>query len=343
MKHRRRLRLLFINVFIILCISITGCNREIDNNVTEEIEEDPILLESGDEYITPNRKFFAITIGDTPKINAKDWKLEIKGEVEQPYSLTYKDITSLPSVELTSTLECIGNTPGGKNIGTAVWRGVQLKVLLEKAKPKYSARDIVFYAADGYFSSLTLSEALEENTLIVYKMNGQKLSREQGFPVRLIHPRKYGVKNPMWLTSIEVVDYDFEDYWEKRGWQVENDVKISSKIIFPKDGKRYKARPMEVWGYVWGGKGGVGRVEVSFNDGDSWFPAELLQSKKNFLWSKWSFKWKDVEPGTFNISVRATDRKGNTQPFILDSTLGGNNKIHRITIIIKETKIKKTE
>ena len=329
----------FLNDIILISIMIlifTGCNGQVED-VKEDEKPIEVKILNPDEYITPNWNFFSITIGEAPKINQKDWKLEITGKVKNSFSITYKEILSLPETMMTSTLECIGNAPDGKTIGSANWKGVRLKTILARAVPEDTAKEVVFYAADGYYSSLTIEEALDPSALLVYNMNGQKLSRDQGFPLRLIHPKKYGIKNPMWLTKIEVVDYGFKDYWEKRGWNVDVDVLISSKIVYPKDRKKYKNEPISVWGYVWGGAEGIEKVEISFDDGKTWVPAELkFKPKKKYLWTKWEYKWTPPGPGKFNVLSRATDKKGNIQPFIVKDTLGGNNSIHTITIEIKK-------
>ncbi|HDS09201.1 MAG TPA: hypothetical protein ENN73_03140 [Firmicutes bacterium] len=332
-----RNKILVIFSLLILLFSLNQCT--VDRENTGEKEEKPVLqldIKPEDKLITPNRRFFSITIGDIPKIEVKDWSLEVGGEVEHSFAITYDELLKLPSAELTSTFECIGNAPDGKAIGSAVWKGTPLREILKKAKPKAEVKEIVFYAADGYFSSLTLSESMEETTLLVYEMNGQKLPRDQGFPVRLINPNKYGVKNPMWLIKIEAVNYKFEDYWEKRGWDVDTNVKISSKIIFPRDRKNLKNEEILVWGYVWGGEGGLDYIEISFDSGNTWTRAEIEDNEgKRYLWKKWKISWTPAGPGKYVIISRAFDKTGNAQPFLNPDNLSGNNQVHRIEITVK--------
>ncbi|MFX1499775.1 MAG: molybdopterin-dependent oxidoreductase [Promethearchaeota archaeon] len=163
--------------------------------------------------ITPNDEFFVISKGETPVLNENSWTLTIYGQVDNTLTFTYSNFTSLSSEKVLGTIQCVEGPSG-----TAIWKGISLKNLLNMAQLKVGALDVVFYAADDYSSSLTVEEATEDNVLLAYEMNGEPLPIEQGFPVRVVAPNQLGYKWVKWLIGIEIVDYDYKGYWESRGW-----------------------------------------------------------------------------------------------------------------------------
>ncbi len=171
--------------------------------------------------ITPNDEFFTLSISGTPTINVTEWRLVVRGSVSQELNLSYGELLALPNASVTATLQCVEG-PSGR----AVWEGVRLKELLALAGLNASAREVVFHAADGYSSSLTLEDARDGDVLLAYRMNGETLPADHGFPVRLVAPDKYGYKWVKWITLIEVVDEDHKGYWEHRGW--DDDASVST-------------------------------------------------------------------------------------------------------------------
>jgi hypothetical protein len=163
--------------------------------------------------ITPNDEFFVVSKGETPNVPLATWELTIDGHVNNILTFNYSSITSQPSEEILATLQCVDGFSG-----TALWKGVPIKELLELAQLQAGAVDVVFYAADDYSSSLTIEEASMENVLLAYEMNGEVLPVEQGFPVRVVAPNQLGYKWVKWVVRIEIVDYDYIGYWESRGW-----------------------------------------------------------------------------------------------------------------------------
>ena len=171
-------------------------------------------LEVGEEEITPIEDFFVFDLGVQPDIDITEWRLEVTGLVDNPLVLTYEDILQLPSVTQVTHLQCVM----GDLEGTGEWTGVPLKYILEMAKYKEDTVSVIFYAADEYFSSIDIGTALREDTILAYKMNEDTLPKEHGYPLRLVIPGKLGYKWVKWLVRIELVDYEFEGYWESRGY-----------------------------------------------------------------------------------------------------------------------------
>lgn len=164
------------------------------------------------------QNFFTLNLGFVPGIDINQWNLEISGLVENPLVLSYSDILNMPQSSVFATLETISNPQGGDLIGNAIWTGVPFDYILEQVVPDEDVLEVVFYCEDGYSTSLTMEEVLEEGVMLAYKMNGKTLAAEHGYPARMVVPEKYGMKWPKWINKIELVDYDYKGYWEERGW-----------------------------------------------------------------------------------------------------------------------------
>lgn len=165
------------------------------------------------EEITPNDQFFKLSIGPTPQINASDYILRVDGLVKEPFELNYTEIKELSSISESVTLDCVTGRSGRAN-----WTGIGLKSLLDRAQVNDTAIEVVFFCADGYSTSLTLSEAKDSGVILAYGMNGVTLPADHGFPLRLVVPNNWGYKWAKWVTHIQLVDIDFKGYWERVGW-----------------------------------------------------------------------------------------------------------------------------
>jgi hypothetical protein len=173
--------------------------------------------------ITPNDRFFVVSIGESPEIDVNEWELKVEGLVDNPITLTYENITSFPVISEVVTLKCVAGPQG-----TANWTGVRLSAILDLAGIKNESREVVFFAEDGFSSSLEIPEATKPDVILAYEMNGETLPVDHGYPLRLVVPGKYGYKWVKWIVNIQVVDYDYQGYWESRGYDDSADVNIIS-------------------------------------------------------------------------------------------------------------------
>jgi DMSO/TMAO reductase YedYZ molybdopterin-dependent catalytic subunit len=171
-----------------------------------------------DAVFVPQDRLFTLSILNTIEIDVDEWSLQIGGLVETPKTLTYENILSMPRESVYAVLETISNPPGGRSIGNAIWTGVPMRHILDLVGPEESVQEIVFKCADGYSTSITLEEAMQEGVQLCYRVNGETLLPKHGYPLRLVLPEKYGMKWAKWVTEIEFVDYDYKGYWERRGW-----------------------------------------------------------------------------------------------------------------------------
>ena len=186
-------------------------------------------------FVTPNADFYILQIGDPAVLDGNNWRMGVGGLIEKRMQLLQlKDITVMESVTVTRTLKCIGDPIGTEQMSNAEWKGVRLRDLLEKVGPKPEAKVVVFRCADGYHTAIPLEDAMREETILAYEMNGVPLPTEHGYPVRLLNPGHYGTKNPKWIMSIQLAE-EHESYWEKRGWDPIANVKLATVIGTPSE------------------------------------------------------------------------------------------------------------
>lgn len=257
--------------------------------------------------ITPNEQFYVVSKnppGFDPRVDAARWSLDVGGKVAKPLRLTLEEIQAMPAVDQLQTLECISNEVGGDLISNARWKGVRLRDLLARAGGAApTAVKVAFRCADGYSESIPIGDAVAPTTLLAYEMNGEPLPQVHGFPLRLLIPGLYGMKNPKWITRMEVVDYDFQGYWEASGWTDEAVVKTMSKFdVVNKTGGE-----VELGGVAYAGDRGIKEVEYSTDDGTTWQKAALKPALGKFTWVLWAAVWKPAKAGTYAVKVRAKD------------------------------------
>ncbi len=264
--------------------------------------------------ITPNDEFYITTYSDRlPATKADTFRLRIEGLVGRPYTLSMKDLEAMKDKTEFITLECIGNPVGGDAIGNALWEGVTLRKIIERAAPKAGIVKTVFYADDGYSDSIPYELSFSEDVFVAYKMNGQPLPRQHGYPVRVIVPGIFGMKNVKWLSKIELVNFNYKGYWEKEGWSDSSVIPVMSEILMPMDGKQIPFGNYVIGGVAFGGRHGISRVQVSLDGGKTWNEASVKEPLSNWSWSLWSYNWNPARTGKYTLKVRGRDRAGYLQ------------------------------
>ncbi|MBI4200335.1 MAG: molybdopterin-dependent oxidoreductase [Chloroflexi bacterium] len=287
--------------------------------------------------VTPNHLFYEVSKNIVnPRVDVATWRLAVGGDVGNPYALTYEELVALPWKEEYVTLTCVSNPVGGDLISTALWRGVPLRLLLERAQLPTSAQRIAFYAADGYDDSVPLEYAMKEQTLVAYHMNGEPLPHDHGFPARIILPGLYGMENVKWLTRIEPVPAAFRGYWQERGWADTAVIKTTSRIHLPEDGASAPLAQTLVGGVAFAGARTVRAVEVSTDGGYTWQPAELRKALSPFTWVLWTTTWLPPSEKAYTLAVRATDGAGEVQTAQVKTSLpDGATGHHRVVVVIR--------
>ena len=289
--------------------------------------EDPNLAPLLASEVTPTYLFYRIDINPIiPQVDSKSWNLTIKGLVEKPLTINYEQIKSMPSVEEYVTLECISNKIGGDLISTALWKGVRLSYLLDKAAIKPDVKYVVFRCADGYDVGIPIERSQMEGTILAYDMNYTPLTPKHGFPVRAIVPGLYGMMNPKWLTEIELVDKVYEGYWQRLGWANNAEDKTGSSILIPGQAPaRQRFRKLDeteatphggkvpIVGIAFAGDRGISKVEVSTDGGTTWKTAKIKDPLSQYTWVLWTAGYVPPNIENYGIVVRATDKTGKIQ------------------------------
>jgi hypothetical protein len=154
-------------------------------------------------------------------INMEDYVLNIDGLVDKKLTLTYDEVLNYDKYSKIVTLHCVEGWSA-----KILWEGVLLKDLLNEARIKPESNTVIFYAYDGYSSSLPLEYIMDNGIILAYKMNGVTIPPERGFPFQVVAESKWGYKWVKWVTKIELSsDLNYKGYWEKSGYNQKGDLK----------------------------------------------------------------------------------------------------------------------
>jgi DMSO/TMAO reductase YedYZ molybdopterin-dependent catalytic subunit len=290
-------------------------------------------------YLTPNDKFYVVNYSESAlnvsrDVGVEQWRVKVSGEVAKSMTLGWRDVLNRDSFDQVSTLECIDTLPGGDSLGNALWRGISLKSLLQEAgtEPETS-RDVIFRAADGYDDSIPFTRAMQDDVMLAYLMNGEKLPKEHGFPLRLIVPGLYGIKNVKWITEIEVYNGDYMGYWQRKGWTDDATIKTFSRIDSPGHFQALRGPDQLFRGIAFGGAHSIAKVELSLDGGKTWSDATLEPPQSTHSWVIWNYRWTPAKKGKYQVVVRATDTKGQLQSSdIIRPQPSGASGLHTIVV-----------
>lgn len=249
-----------------------------------------------------------------PQILPEDWELRIHGMVDRELTLTYDDLVERGITEHWLTLCCVSNEVGGDLISNAWFSGVLIADVLAEVGVSPDADAVLSTSDDGWTCGTPLAALTDDRgAMFAVAMNGEPLTPEHGFPVRMVVPGLYGyVSATKWVVDLEVTRFaDFSAFWTERGWSAEGPVKTQSRIDVPASGDSVDAGTVAVGGVAWAQNTGISKVEVRIDDGD-WAEAKLGADGSIDSWRQWSYAWSATK-GDHQIQVRATDASGYTQ------------------------------
>jgi DMSO/TMAO reductase YedYZ molybdopterin-dependent catalytic subunit len=172
---------------------------------------DPSRLPPG-QYLTD--KWPVLHAGSVPETDLATWDLRVFGEVEQPLRLTWEELRALPSVEITLDIHCVTRW----SRFDAGFRGVHWRELARLARPLPSARFAVAHAEQGFTANVPLAFLEDERALLAYEADGEPLTPEHGWPLRLVVPKRYAWKSVKWVSGLEILAGDRRGFWEDRGY-----------------------------------------------------------------------------------------------------------------------------
>jgi sulfane dehydrogenase subunit SoxC len=330
-------------------------------------------LEALRRPITPIGMHYVLIHFDVPDVDPATFELAVDGRVRDPAALTLEDLRARPAVTMPVVMECAGSgrarleprpvsAPWHEEaIGCAEWTGTPLRGVLEEAGLLDDAVELLFTGQDrgidqgieqDYQRSLPIEEAMREDVLLAYEMNGQPLPASHGFPLRLVVPDWYGMTSVKWLRSITAIAEPFEGVqqallYRYRSSEDDPGTPVTRKrpraLMAPPGVPEFLTRARHVRagltlieGRAWSGADPISRVEFSADGGRSWHDARLEERNGPHGWSGWSYEWHADEPGDHELCVRATDAAGNVQP--LDSSEAWNqggygvNAVQRVPV-----------
>ena len=325
--------------------------------------------------ITPVGMHYLLIHFDIPLIDPAAYELAIEGLVRKPSRLTLDEIRARPALTVPVAMECGGNgrahlsprpisAPWHEEaVGCAEWTGTPLRPILEEAGVLDGAVEVLFSGHDrgidagseqDFERSLPVEEALRDDVLLAYAMNGRPLPPQHGFPLRLVVPDWYGMASVKWLKAITAIAEPFEGVQQaiKYRYKTSEDdpgtpvTRKRPRALMVPPGlpdflsreRHVRAGKILVEGRAWSGFGPVERVEFSPDGGRTWEDAELGEPLGPHAWRPWSCEWDAREPGEYELCVRATDASGKTQPADGDESWNyggyGVNAVQRVPVIV---------
>lgn len=326
--------------------------------VTAAPENSETPLAEARSWVTPNRLFFVRNHFDVPPVDLKTWRLTVEGCVERPRAWSWDELCELPERSVFATMECAGNgrsflSPsvhgvqwGAGAIGHAEWTGAPLRILLDEAGVAPDAIEVLFEGADrgvepdhpetmAFARSLPMAKALDPDTLLATRMNGEPLEPIHGFPARLLVPGWYGVASVKWLSRVDVLREPFQGYFQTTKYTIQRPIPgglervvvgptaLKSEIIRPRPGEALGVGTNRLFGVAWAGSETIERVEVSTDGGRLWNDADLIGPRAAYSWSMWEYLWDVAEPGRYSLTARAVSSTGEVQPSRHNPLLGG--------------------
>jgi DMSO/TMAO reductase YedYZ molybdopterin-dependent catalytic subunit len=314
--------------------------------------QEPRNLETAlaDLFKSDTDKFFVRSHFAVPEVDTKGFKLTVEGHVEKKLELALDDLKKMEAVSRDIVLECAGNgrvflVPQARGlqwghgaVGQAKWTGVPLGAVLERAKLKAGAGDVVLIGADkgaiadpatpgaiNYDRGIPLAKAKKDETLLVWNMNDQPLTASHGAPLRALVGGWYGMASVKWLSRIVVLDKAHAGFWQTFDYSVWERPKDATPRLVPVTTIQPKAvitspeagavlkigQEYTITGFAWAGESPVEKVEISADGGKTWTVANGAAEK--FRVGRWTVPLVPKAAGPLKLLARATDDKGNTQ------------------------------
>ena len=302
-----------------------------------------------DGLFTPKDQFFAVQHMGRPEINGDTYKLKLTGLVNKPAEFTLADLRAMHSTEVVAGYECSGNSSRSVQGLSSCGRftGVPLRDVLKRVGVGSKAREVVFFGLDRgpqevvfrtqtykviqqFGRSVTLENAMKPEPLVAWALNGEPLTREQGFPVRLIMPGWYGVCNVKWLGEVHLQEDRYLGNYQVRWYRsvvgvggngedndpetqwVETEVaRMHLKSVIAR--VRKKGGAHEIFGFVLNDGTPLKSVEVQIDNG-LWQKAALASTNTKYSWKLFTYRWEGATPGEHTLVSRVTDAEGAVQP-----------------------------
>jgi DMSO/TMAO reductase YedYZ molybdopterin-dependent catalytic subunit len=295
--------------------------------------------------LTDPDKFFTTQHHGHPEVDPAAFRLTVSGMVKKPMSLSLDELRKLKPADVVFGFECSGNRRPLQGLcSNGQFTGVALRTVLDLAGVSPEAKEFVFFGADRgeedvefrgqthkvvqqFGRSLPRETAMSAEPILAYAMNGQPLTRHQGFPLRLIVPGWYGVANVKWLSDIHVQQDPFMGKWQARwyrtlrGEMIGGEMKWVETAVTRMRPKSFIARltreggTHKITGVILNDGTPIKSVEIKVDDGP-WQAATIdpATAKDRFGWKLFAYTWQGATPGEHTLVSRVTDAMGRVQP-----------------------------
>ncbi|WP_264579352.1 molybdopterin-dependent oxidoreductase [Sphingobium sp. B8D3D] len=324
--------------------------------------ETPLSAFDG-QVFTPNDRFFVRWHwSNIPlEVDVESFRLTVSGKAARPLSLSLKDILAMPRMSIAAVNQCSGNSralfnprvPGAQwahgAMGNALWEGVSLRTILDRAgvqgdavAVRFGGLDLPLTDVDPFEKSLAIDHARDGEVMLAFAMNGEQLPMLNGFPLRLVVPGWYSTYWVKALNSIEVLSAEDQKYWMAKAYRIP---KTPNANVAP-DAKGFATEPINrmiprswitsiepgseaayqpdlpVRGIAMGGTSGVRRVEISSN-GRDWTDAKLGSDEGSYGFRLFSGTLPVPGRGALMLMSRCTNAAGVTQAMEPNWNAGG--------------------
>ena len=189
----------------------------------EKADNDTASQDAGHERLPPGQiateKWPVLTYGETPSIEAKDWRFRAWGLIEQEKVFTWEDLLSFQSVRVVCDLHCVTRWTKFNN----EFEGARVRDLLATLNVKPEARYVMVHGYGGYTTNVPIADLMDDDVLLAYKYDGKPLEPDHGGPCRLLIPKLYLWKSAKWVNGFEMIEKDKPGFWERAGYHMYGD------------------------------------------------------------------------------------------------------------------------
>lgn len=268
------------------------------------------------EY-TPVEDHYQVFIELNPEnIQEEEWTLPVTGLVDNPLELTLQDLReNYPARSEYITLNCISGRIPTTLISTTYWTGVSVQEVLDDAGVQDEAQYLFIESADGFYEIVSLDLIYSDpRIMFCYEWDGEPLPKDHGFPLRIWIPDRFGMKQPKWITRLELRETYQAGYWVERGWDKDALVKTRSVVDTVAVEEIYQENDQQLvpfGGIAFAGDRGISRVEIRIDDG-KWLEADLRSPLSDTTWVIWRYDW-PFQEGEHTFAVRCFDGSGEMQ------------------------------